>query len=150
MDQNCNNYLGLQPLDQFEEGLCYSWDITGFSEFQGVINTRISADSHPSIAINKIMTHYEVLSVNQLAIPESLKALIILSKLPPHYNFVAQDFLHNTEMSNLDAQKIENTVVAAWDVAQNGKLPQLLGCGNVLKLLNVKQKFLTSTFQNQQ
>ena len=53
-------------------------------------------------------------------------------------------------MSGLDIQKIGNAVVAAWDAAQSGKLPQPLGCGNVLKLLNVKQKFLTPTFQNQQ
>ena len=114
------------------------------------MNTRIPSDLHPSIAIDKIMAHYEVLSVNHLAIPESLQALIILSKLPPCYNFIAQDFLHNTEMSNLDAQKIENTVVAAWDASQNDKLLQPLGHENVSKLSNVKRKFLTPTFQNQQ
>ena len=73
-----------------------------FSEFQGVMNTRISSDSHLVAAIDKIMTHYEVLQLNQLAIPDSLKALIILSKLFSHYNFVAQNFLYNIEMSVLD------------------------------------------------
>ena len=73
-----------------------------FSEFQSIMNNRISNDSHLSIAIDKIIAHYKVLSINHLAIPESLKVLIILSKLPPHYNFIAQDFFHNMEMSNLD------------------------------------------------
>ena len=41
-------------------------------------------------------------------------------------------------MSNLDVEKIGNAVVAAWDSAQNGKLPQPLGRGNALKLSNVK------------
>ena len=76
--------------------------------------------------------------------------MILLSKLPQHYNFVVQDFLHNTEMSGLDIQKIGNAVVAAWDAAQSGKLPQPLGRGNASKLSNVKRKFLTPTFQNQQ
>ena len=49
-----------------------------------------------------------------------------------------QDFLHNTEMSGLDIQKIGNAVVVAWDAAQGSKLPQPLGHGNVSKLLNVK------------
>ena len=114
------------------------------------MNTRVPSDSYPRGAIDKIMVHYKVLSTNSLAIPESLKAMILLSKLPPHYNFVAQDFLHNMEMSALNTQKISNVVVAAWDVAQNGKLPQLLDHGNASKLLNVKQKFLTPIFQNQQ
>ena len=48
--------------------------------------------------------------------------MILLSKLPQRYKFVVQDFLHNTEMSNLNVQKIGNAVVVAWDVAQNGKL----------------------------
>ena len=121
-----------------------------FSEFQGVMNTRVPSDVHPRGAIDKIMVHYKVLATNSLVIPDSLKAMILLSKLPQHYNFVTQDFLHNTEMSGLDIQKIGNAVVAAWDVAQNGKLLQPLGCGNALKLSNIKQKFLTPTFQNQQ
>ena len=120
-----------------------------FSEFQRVMNTRIPSDSHPVAAIDKIMVHYEVLQLNQLAIPDSLKALIILSKLPPHYNFVAQDFLNNMEMSALDAQKVERAVVVAWDAGQSSKLLQPLGCGNVSKLLNVKRRFLAPTFQNQ-
>ena len=53
-------------------------------------------------------------------------------------------------MSNLDAQKIGNAVVMAWDAAQGSELLQPLGHGNVSKLLNVKQKFLTPIFQNQQ
>ena len=114
------------------------------------MNIRVPSDSHSRGAIDKILVHYEVLSTNSLAIPDSLKAMILLSKLPPCYNFVAQDFLHNTEMSALKAQKIGNVVVVAWDAAQGGKLPQPLGCENVSKLLNVKQKFPTPTFQNQQ
>ena len=117
-----------------------------FSEFQGVMGTRVPSDSHPRGAIDKIMAHYEVLATNSLVIPSSLQAMILLSKLPQHYNFVVQDFLHNTEMSNLDVQKLGNAVVVAWDAAQSGKLPQPLGCGNVLKLSNVKRKFLTPTF----
>ena len=109
-----------------------------FSEFQGVMNTRVHSDVHPRGAIDKIMAHFEVLATNSLVIPDNLKAMILLSKLPQHYNFVAQDFLHNTEMSALDIQKISNAVVVALDAAQNGKLPQPLGCGNVSKLSNVK------------
>ena len=109
-----------------------------FSEFQGVMSTRVPSDSHPREAIDKILAYYKVLAINSLVIPGSLKAMILLSKLPQCYNFVVQDFLHNTEMSNLDIEKIGNAVVAAWDAAQSGKLPQPLGCGNVLKLSNVK------------
>ena len=114
------------------------------------MNTRVPSDTHPRGAIDKMMVHFEVLATNSLVIPDNLKAMILLSKLPQRYNFVAQDFLHNTEMSGLDIQKIGNTVVAAWDAAQGGKLLQPLGCGNASKLSNVKRKFPTPTFQNQQ
>ena len=86
------------------------------------MNTRVPSDVHPRGAIDKILVYYEVLSTNSLAIPESLKAMILLSKLPLRYNFVTQDLLYNTEMSALDIQKIGNAVVVAWDAVQGGKL----------------------------
>ena len=77
------------------------------------MGTRVPSDSHLRGAIDKILAHYKVLATNSLVIPGSLWAMILLSKLPQRYNFVVQEILHNTEMSNLNVKKIGNAVVTA-------------------------------------
>ncbi|KAI0351580.1 hypothetical protein OH77DRAFT_1411003, partial [Trametes cingulata] len=61
-----------------------------FSHFRAALNVTIPSSSHPGPAIDQIVEHFGKLEKSNVVIPEFIKAMIVVSKLPPTYELASQ------------------------------------------------------------
>jgi len=61
-----------------------------YAEFKQAIETRIPDNSDPSLAIDKVAAHFGRLAENRVIIEEHLQGMMLLSKLPPSMEAIAQ------------------------------------------------------------
>ena len=54
-----------------------------YQEFTGVMTTVIPDNSDPSFALEKIVSHFTRMATSKCVLPEHLKAMILISKMPP-------------------------------------------------------------------
>ena len=93
-----------------------------YLELKAVFDTPIPANSDPSLAIEKITSHFEKLSEAGSAVTLSphLQALILMAKLPPTFDSLAQIMCQTDKITNLDLEKVKRAIIIAWDQRNNG------------------------------
>ena len=113
--------------------------------------TTIPAGSHPAPAITKMLSHFTYLKDAGFEFPAKVQAMIILCKLPPTMEVVAQ-ILSQTSPSEIKTLKLDGIIKAATlsfeqkgaSRGAGGKAPQ------ANKLSTVKRKQADPKFSQQQ
>ena len=86
-----------------------------FVEFKGAMNTIIPANADPRPAIDKILTHFTRLRVNDLKIPDNIQSLILLSKAPSTMEVMVQAFSADaTQKGITNVQEICHAMISSW------------------------------------
>ena len=93
-----------------------------YLELKMAFETPIPANSDPSLALEKITSHFGKLSEAGSAVTVSshLQALILMAKLPPTFDSLAQIMCQTDKIMNLDLEKVKRAIIVAWDQRNNG------------------------------
>ena len=126
---------------------------SAYAELSRLLTTTIPASSHPAPAITKMLSHFTYLKDTGFEFPANMQATIILCKLPPTMEVVAQ-ILSQTSPSEIKTLKPDGIVKAATlSFEQKGasrgagsKTPQ----ANKLSTVRRKQADLKFAQQQQQ
>jgi len=121
-----------------------------YAELSKLLSTTIPAGSHPTLAITKMLSHFTYLKDTGFDFPGPMQTMIILCKLPPTMEVVAQ-ILSQTlpdEIKNLKPEGIVKAATLSFeqkgDTCSGGKGPQ------ANKLSAVKRKLADPKFAQQQ
>ena len=88
-----------------------------YAEFSKLLNTTIPAGQHPAPAITKIQSHFAYLKDASFDFPAPVQAMIILCKLPPTMEVIAQ-ILSQTpsdEIKNLKPDGIAKSTTLSYE-----------------------------------
>ena len=93
-----------------------------YLELKAAFNTPIPENSDPLLALEKITSHFGKLSEARSAVMLSthLQALIVMAKLPPTFDSLAQIMCQTDKITNLDLDKVKRAIIVAWDQRNNG------------------------------
>ena len=86
-----------------------------FQEFTGVMNTSIPGNSDPSFPIEKICSHFMRMATSSCTLPEHLKAMILISKMPPLMTALIQLICQTDDVEKLDVDKIKRMIIMNWE-----------------------------------
>ena len=110
---------------QLWETLEASYGQPGFAsiylELKAAFDTPIPANSDQSLTLEKITSHFGKLAEGGSVVMLSphLQALILMAKLPPTYNSLAQIMCQTDKITNLDLDKVKRAIKIAWDQRNN-------------------------------
>jgi len=86
-----------------------------YHKFKGALSTNLPENANPSTALNKLLGHFGRMADTECSIPEHLKCLIILAKLPPTMDSLAQMICQTDDVSDLSIEKIQRQIQVAWE-----------------------------------
>ena len=99
-----------------------------YLELKVAFDTPIPANSDPSLALEKITSHFGKLSEagSVVTLSTHLQALIVMAKLPPTFESLAQIMCQTDKITNLDLEKVKRAIIVAWDQRNNsgGQAPR--------------------------
>ena len=82
-----------------------------YTELSRLLSTTIPAGSHPAPTITKMLSHFAYLKDAGFKFPANVQAMVILCKLPPTMEVVAQ-ILSQTSPSEIKTLKLDGIVKA--------------------------------------
>ena len=126
---------------------------SAYAKLSQLLSTTIPTGSHPTPTITKMLSHFAYLKDAGFEFPANVQAMIILCKLPPTMEVVAQ-ILSQTSPSEIKTMKPDGIIKAATlsfeqegaSQGSSGKGPQ----ANKLSAVKHKQADLKFTQQQQQ
>ena len=124
-----------------------------FTEFKAALDVRVPSNQNPMPALQKLFEHYERLEQWKVTLPEFVKSMLMLSKVPSYAHFVAQVMAQGDKVDELDSRKISTAIVNAWDQHQmqgRGGNRDHSGGGNASRVSAVKKKGPAPNFSQQQ
>jgi len=86
-----------------------------YQEFTGALTTNIPDNSDPSFAFEKIISHFTRMSTAKCVLPEHLKAMILISKMPPSMTALIQLVCQMDDVIQLNCDKIKKMIVHSWE-----------------------------------
>ena len=86
------------------------------------MDTTIPANSDPSLPINKILAHFGRLEEAKVGLPSHIKVMILMAKIPPTMESLAQMFFQADDIDKLDTGKVKRAMILSWE--------QRMGKGN--------------------
>ena len=116
-----------------------------YLEFKGAIDTPITTNADPSLTIDKILAHFGRLEDAGVTVPEPLRAMMILAKLPAHYESTATMFCQQEKVAEIKVDALRQTILLAWE--QKGA--RINKGGQAQKLSAVQQNPGEPQFQQQ-
>jgi len=124
---------------------------SAYAELSKLLATTIPAGSHPALAITKVLSHFAYLKDAGFEFPAPVQAMVILCKLPPTMEVVAQ-ILSQTTPSKIKNLKPNGIIKAAMlSFEQKGASSYGGGKGpQANKLSAVKRKPADPKFTQQQ
>jgi len=123
---------------------------SAYAELSKLLSTTIPASSHPAPTITKMLSHFTYLKDAGFNFPAPVKTMIILCKLPPTMEVVAQILsqMSPDEIKNLKPEGIVKAAMLSFEqkgaTCSGGKGPQ------ANKLSTVKRKPADPKFAQQQ
>jgi len=123
---------------------------SAYAELSKLLSTTIPAGSHPALAITKMLSHFTYLKDTGFDFPAPVQTMIILCKLPPTMEVVAQILSQTSpdEIKNLKPEGIIKAATLSFEqkgaTRGGGKGPQ------ANKLSAVKRKPADPKFAQQQ
>ena len=93
-----------------------------YLELKSAFDTPIPANSGPSLALEKITPHSGKLQEagEVVSLSSHLQALIIMAKLPPAYDSLAQIMCQTDKITDLNLEKVIRAIGISWDQRNNG------------------------------
>ncbi len=119
-----------------------------FSDFKKIWGFSIPDNKDPTIALDQMEALYDRLTTNKVVVPEHLRALILMSKLPLSMESSILLATANKEISQLNVADLRNAVMLHWDQKSNKK--QGSSSGDAQKLSAIKHKKGKQSFSQQQ
>ena len=118
----CNTKTAAQLWDTLEENYGHPGFASYYLELRAAFDTPIPANANPSLALEKITSHFRKLAEGGSVVTLSphLQALILMAKLPPTYDSLAQIMCQTDKIINLDLEKVKKAINVAWDQRNNG------------------------------
>ena len=107
----------------------------------------MSDHEDPTLCIDKTVAHLTHVVTAGLEIPKHFQAMIIMAKLPPSMDSIAQLMCQEEKIMNLDLSKIRRAMALVWEQRQGRKAPP---CQNANKLSAVKCGPNEPPFEQQQ
>ena len=86
-----------------------------FQEFTGSMTTTIPDNSDPSFTLKKIISHFLWMSTANCIIPEHLKVMTIISKMPQSMTALIQLVCQTDDITLLDCDKIKRMISHSWE-----------------------------------
>ena len=86
-----------------------------YQEFTGMMTTTIPDNSDPSFALEKIISHFTRMSTAKCVLPEHLKAMILISKMPPSMTALIQLVCQTDDIAQLNCDKIKKMIIHGWE-----------------------------------
>ena len=87
-----------------------------YMEFKAALETTIPNNADPSLAIDKILAHFGRMEEGKASVPSYIQAMILLAKIPPMMESLAQLFCQSEEeVSKIDTPKIRRAILLAWE-----------------------------------
>jgi len=86
-----------------------------YHEFKSALSTSLPGNTNPSTALNKLLGHFGRMANAECSIPEHLKCLIVLAKLPSTMDNLAQMICQADDVSDLNIDKIQRQIQVAWE-----------------------------------
>jgi len=123
---------------------------SAYAELSKLLSTTIPAGSHPALAITKMLSHFMYLKDTGFNFPAPVQTMIILCKLPPTMEVVAQ-ILSQTSPDEIKNLKPEGIIkVATLSFEQKGATRDGSKGPQANKLSAVKRKPADPKFAQQQ
>jgi len=86
-----------------------------YQEFTGAMTTNIPDNSDPSFALEKIISHFTRMATSKCVLPEHLKAMILISKMPPSMTALIQLVCQTDDVNELNCDKIKKMIIHGWE-----------------------------------
>jgi len=113
-----------------------------FNDFVKVVNLRIQSNRHPAANMNLMWDLFECLHAQEVDIPATLCALILLNAIPPTLQTVVSVVLQTNATADLNFNNIRNDVTIVYEQMVQGN-------PNTHKLSAVKCKGADSQYNQQ-
>jgi len=120
-----------------------------YLELKKVLNTRIPDNADPLLSIDEMTQHLGRLSQMGFDIPKKIEVLILMAKLPPSMEAIAQEL--NTEeddFKDLTIDSVRRMILLSWEQCSGNRRPQQQQ--NNQKLSAVKRTPGDPSFTDQQ
>ena len=117
----CNAMTAARLWETLEENYGKPGMASIYLELKAVFDTPIPANSDPSLALEKITSHFGKLSEagSSVTLSNHLQALILMAKLPPTFDSLAQIMCQTDKITNLDLEKVKRAIIVSWDQRNN-------------------------------
>jgi len=86
-----------------------------YHEFKGALSTNLPENGNPSTALNKLLGHFGRMADAECSVPEHLKCLVVLAKLPSTMDHGAQMICQTDDVTDLNIDKIQRQIQVAWE-----------------------------------
>ena len=88
-----------------------------YLELKSAFDMPIPANSDPSLALEKITSHFGKLQEagSEVTLSNHLQALIIMAKLPSSYDSLAQIMCQIEKVTDLSLDKVVKAIGVSWD-----------------------------------
>ena len=117
-----NSKTAAQLWGTLEENYGHPGLASYYLELKAAFDMPIPANADPSLALEKITSHFGKLAEggSEVTLSPHLQALILMAKLPPTYDSLAQIMCQTDKITNLDLEKVKKAINVAWDQKSNG------------------------------
>ena len=117
-----NAKTAAQLWDTLEKNYGHPGFASYYLELKAAFDTPIPANADPSLALEKITSHFGKLveGGSVVMLSPHLQALILMAKLPSTYDSLAQIMCQTDKITNLDLEKVKKAINVAWDQRNNG------------------------------
>ena len=118
----CDSKTTAQLWETLEENYSKPGMASIYLELKAAFDMPIPANSDPSLALEKITSHFGKLSEagSSVTLSTHLQALILMAKLPPTFDSLAQIMCQTDKITNLDLEKVKRAIIVSWDQRNNG------------------------------
>jgi hypothetical protein len=119
-----------------------------FTEFKRAMRATVPPNAHPASAIDEIIMYFDRIAAHDIDIPDFIKSMIIISKLPPRYEYVVENVaqIEISKHATIKPEQIRTSVVHAWEGKDQGNDK---GKGSANKISAVKRKRDEPNFRQQ-
>jgi len=118
-----------------------------YAEFKQAIETKIPDNADPSLTIDKLAAHFGRLAENGVVIEDHLQGMMLLSKLSPSMEAIAQLMCQEHDIKKITILVVRRAILMGWEQRSGAKgQPRQ----NAQKLSTVKRGPNEPPFQQQQ
>ena len=97
--------------------------IATYLKFKAAMDIKINDNEDPTVAIDKMTSHFAQCNASGLKVPDYFQAMLIMAKLPSAFDGLVQIFCQKESVKSLDVANMHKTIGLAWEQRKGGKAP---------------------------